>query len=116
MYDITKQPIWVQEEIASLERRLAAAEKQVAELLGEHVVQYGGDLDWDRPVGIEQTWQEIETLPQGTAVYFKQRRGYISIRQEGHDQNVLRIMSSGRPLVIKPEVSNVITVKQEVDS
>jgi hypothetical protein len=82
-------------------------------------------VTWKRPVGIESDvgsrgvhGRIIETLPQGTSVYFKQRShgGYIEVRQERHDQNQLRIMTGGGRLVIQPEVSNVINVRIKEDS
>jgi hypothetical protein len=116
MYDITKQPIWVQDEIASLERQLETAQKRIAELETEDVVTYGADLGWSRPVGFQlQHSDKIMTLPQGTTVYFKQRRGYVQIRQKSHDMNRLQIMTASRRLQIRPEVSNVIEVTMEED-
>lgn len=121
MYDLTKQPVWVQEEVAGLERQVQRLEREVKELRTDEVIDYPADLTWNRPVGIELSKgpspRLIETLPQGTSVYFKQSRrgGYIEVRQERHNQNELRIMTGGGRLVIQPEVSNVVVVTIKED-
>jgi hypothetical protein len=115
MYDLTKQPKWVQDEVASLEREITRLKLEVRELRSDELVEYPDDLKWKRPIGIEvDKWNRgIETLPQGSSVYFKQQRGYIEVIQCRHDQNHLQIRSSGRRLIVRPEVSNVIDVTTE---
>ena len=114
-YDMKKQPKWVQEEVKSLDRKIESLEREVKELRTNEVTDYAGNLKWDRPVGLELTWSEVETLPQGTRVHFKQgnRREYITVHQTAHDQNLIEIYSSGGSLVIQPKASNVVTVTQE---
>jgi hypothetical protein len=116
-HDISKQPQWVQDEVTGLERQVASLKAELADVLGAYVVDYPDALTWDRPLGIASSKasypRTIETLPQGTSVYFKQRShgGYIEVRQQRHDQNEIRIQTGGGRLEICPEVSNVIIVK-----
>jgi len=114
-YDLTKQPKWVQDEIDTLERRIETLEGEVKELRINETVEYAGSLKWDRPVGLEVKWYEVESMPPGTRVHFKQgnKREYITVHQQKANPGVIEVYSSGGKLIVQPEASNVITVTQE---
>jgi hypothetical protein len=117
MYELSKQPKWVQEEVASLERRVRELEQEVAELRSDEVIQFAGDLKWERPIGIDlpKSYGIIETLPQGTHVYLKTgwRGEYFTVTHRRHDMNVIEVRHNMGPLSVQPVVSNVINIKQE---
>jgi hypothetical protein len=114
VYDLTKQPKWVQEEIASLKSRLRDSEHRLATLkkLAKITTGYAGDMEWSRPVGVEVNIDDMRTYPQGTRVSFKQgrRRGYITVRQLAHDLDTLEIYSAEGRLQVVPKSGNVIEV------
>lgn len=113
MYDLDRQPKWVQDKFEQLtrekDRLLALLE---AEQGGK--VDYAGRMLWTEPVGYSLPHQtDITVLPQGTSVYFKQRHGFIQIRQQDKDMNTLGVMSVSHSLVIEPQVSNVVTIRMK---
>ena len=114
MYDIKKQPVWVQDEITGLERQIGTLEGKLEEARkNKELIGYAGHLNWDRPVGVELDLDDIETHEQGTAVHFKTGgHTYISVRQTRGDQSVIEVYSSDRPLLIEPRASNVVSIKQ----
>jgi hypothetical protein len=110
MFDLKKQPMWVQDKVEWLERE---NDRLGAELALRDYIDYAGDLSPEGPSGV-QRGGEIEVQPPGAHHFFAQRdRNYIMVRQTINDPTVLEIMSMAGGLIVEPQMSNVIHIRMK---
>ncbi len=109
--DVTSLPVWAQQHIAHIQRRLDEATTRIEHLSGKHA---GSNVQ----ISSHYTYPDL-TLPPDSQIDFylgKDRQKYrdmISVRHMRSREGVLYVQGGGGYLSVRPVVSNVVEITLE---